>query len=107
MKKFSFFICFFIFCACKKEKKEYTIPTCIQDKVDFYNSIDYGGPFPTFGQYEYNNQDYYLIVFGTLDNGSGYLLNNNCDTLCTVTDNLTCPNLSDFWPKATFIKRIN
>ena len=106
MKKFSFIICLFIFCACQKEN-EYVVPTCIQEAVDIYQRIDFIGQIPTYSQYEYNNQDYYLVVSGTLDNGSGYLLNNQCEVICTVTDDLTCPNLSDFWTKATFIKRIN
>ena len=106
MKKFSFLILLFVFYACKKEKKEYSIPTCIQDKVDLYHKIDFVGTTPTISQYELKNQDYYLIVFGALDNGSGYILNNNCDTLCAISDNLTCKKLTESWTNAKFIKQI-
>jgi hypothetical protein len=99
MKKYTFLLSLLLLAACKKQT-EFPVPDCVQGAIKKPNKPS------KITQWEYEKKDYYLIVYGTLDNGSGQLIDNQCDTICTVTDDFTCSNLSDFWENSKLIKVI-
>ncbi len=97
MKKYTFLLSLLFVVACQKQT-EFVVPSCIQNVIDSTQKPS------RITQYEYEKQDYYVVVYGVLDNGFGNLLNNQCDTICTFTDDLTCYGLKDFWQKSKFVK---
>ena len=103
MKKYSFLLLAFLLSACEKQT-QFSVPDCVQRTIDISHRVDELYP-PRITQYEYNCSDYYVIVRGTLDGGSvGVLRNNQCETICTFTDDLTCSGSADFWQKAKVLK---
>ena len=103
MKKYSFLLLAFLLSACEKQT-QFSVPDCVQRTIDISHRVDESYP-PKITQYEYNCSDYYVMVRGSLDGGGfGVLLNNQCDTMCIFTDDLTCLKTPDFWQKAKVVK---
>ena len=103
MKKYSFLLLAFLWSACEKQTL-FPIPDCVQRTIDINNRIDRAYSI-RITQYEYNGSDYYVTVQGSLDGGGfGILLNNQCEPICTFTDDLTCLRSPDFGQKAKVVK---
>ena len=103
MEKYPFLLLIFLCSACEKQT-QFIVPDCVQSTINKSHLIDELRP-PRITQYEYNGSDCYVIVRGSLDGGGfGVLLNNQCDTICTFTDDMTCARAGDFWQKAKVLK---
>ena len=103
MKKYSFLLLVFLWSACEKQT-QFTFSDCVQRTINHSHVVDELYP-PRITQYDYNGSDCYVMVRGSLDGGGfGVLLNNQCDTMCTFTDDLNCSRATDFWQKAKVLK---
>ncbi|MEY4905082.1 MAG: hypothetical protein RLZZ292_2897 [Bacteroidota bacterium] len=86
-------------------KKEITTSDCINEKIEKYKTEARASGVSSIVEYKYENQLYYTFDYGAALDWPMYLLDNQCDTVCTFSflPSQKC-KIDDFFTKATKVK---
>ncbi len=111
MKKL-LFISFIFLIACTKVSKEDVsevkddtkMSACISTKVEKFKTEPRLQNYSAVSEYTLNQKLYYYFDYGIAADWQSYILDNQCDTICTLGHFTPKCKIDDFFAKATKVK---
>ena len=104
-----FFIFVVLLFACTKTKEviafdEAIMSRCIATKVEKFKTEPRLEDYSSITEYTLNQKLYYHFDYGMAADWQGYVLDNQCDTICTLGHFPANCTIDDFFSKATKVK---
>lgn len=103
MKKL-LFIYLLLFFACSKTKEEVQMSDCIATKIEKFKTESRLQNYSSVSEYTLNQELYYYFDYGMAADWQSYILDNQCDTICTLGHFVPKCKIDDFFTKATKVK---
>lgn len=90
--------------ACSKDNKEEQMSACITAKVEKFKTEPRLKNGSSVSEYMLNQKLYYYFDYGIAADWQSYILDNQCDTICTLGHFVPKCKIDDFFAKATKVK---
>jgi hypothetical protein len=111
MKKLLFLYLLFLIACTKVNKEEAVVDetkmsACIAAKVEKFKTEPRLQDYSFVSEYTLNQKLYYHFDYGSAADWQSYVLDNQCDTICTLGHFVPKCKIDDFFGKATKVKTV-